>query len=490
MTPPPRAAAGPLAALGLAALLAGCASMAPPYQRPPAPVPAQFPDAGAAPAGAPAEAAADIPWPQFFADPRLRRLIGTALQNNRDLRVAALNIEQAQAQAALRDADRWPTLGAGVTGLRQPNGNGGINSVYTAGLQLSSYELDLFGRLRSLGDAAAAQVLASAEARKAVQIGLVASVAGGWFALLADDALLQVTQSTLATRIESARLTQLRYDHGAASELDLQAAVALREAARVALAQQTRQRAQDENALALLLGQPVPADALPTVAAVASTSSDRAGPAPEPALTTLPTLPDLPPGLPASVLTRRPDVRQAELQLVAANANIGAARAAFFPRITLTGSAGSASNALAGLFKAGSFAWSAAPQALATVFDAGRNRANLKLAEVGREIALAQYERAIQSAFREVADALAGRATLQQQLQAQQAQVQAQQALVRLTALRYRNGAASALDLLDAQRVLFTAQQAAVQVQALVAQNGVTLYRVLGGGWAPGAALP
>ncbi|MDE2145410.1 MAG: TolC family protein, partial [Burkholderiales bacterium] len=280
---PARTAALAFAAALSAALLAGCASMAPAYKRPPAPVPARFPMAEAgAPTGAAAsaEAVADIPWPQFFTDPRLQRLIGIALRDNRDLRLAALALEQAQAQAALRDADRWPTLGAGLTGLRQPNGSGGITSVYTAGLQLSSYEIDLFGRLKSLDDAAAAQVLASAQARRAVQIGLVASVAGGWFALQADDALAQLTRQTLAAREESARLTRLRYEHGAASELDLQAALALRAAARVALAQQQRQRAQDENALALLLGAPVPAEAMPAVDGPAS-----------PALPTLPTLP-------------------------------------------------------------------------------------------------------------------------------------------------------------------------------------------------------
>ncbi len=463
-------ALGPFAAMGVLVAVAGCASLAPTYERPPAPVPAQFPDAAAAAASAaaaPAAAAADIPWQQFFTDPGLRRLIGLALRDNRDLRVAALNIEQAQAQARVRDADLWPTLGAGVTGLRQPNGTGAITSLYTGGLQMSSYEIDLFGRLRNLGDAAAAQVLASTEARKAVQIGLVASVANGWLALLADDELLRDTARTLATREDSYRLTKLRFDNGASSALDLHAAESLLAAARVALAQQTRQRALDRNALALLIGQPVP-PALPA----------------SPTLDAMPRLPELPAGLPSEVLARRPDVRQAELQLIAANANIGAARAAFFPKISLTASVGSASNALSGLFKAGSFAWSVAPQAIETIFDAGRNRANLEIAQVGREIAVAQYEKAIESAFREVADALAGRATLAQQLQAQRAQVQAEQGRVDLTELRWRNGAANTLELLDAQRSLFAAQQALVQLRTEDAQNLVTLYRVLGGGWA------
>ena len=451
-----------------AAMLAACGSLTPRYERPAAPVAAAFADAASAAAGVtpPADA---IEWQSYFGDERLKRLITLALANNRDLRVAVLAIEQARAQFDIRRADVWPTVSVGASGSRQPNTNrsvGGTTSLYSAGFAVTSYELDLFGRVRSLSQAALAQLLATEEARKTVQIGLIAAVANTYLGLLADDELLAVTGQTLATREESMKLTQLKFDNGASSELELRLAESLLEGARVALAQLTRQRALDENALVLLLGQPLPSD-LPAGLSVTS-----------PLL-----MPDLPAGVPSEVLARRPDVRAAEQQLIAANANIGAARAAFFPRITLTGSVGTASSELSGLFKSGSFAWTFAPQALLTVFDAGRSRANLEVAKVNRDIAVAQYERAIQTAFREVSDSLAGRATLGEQVRAQLAQARAEETRLRLADLRYRNGAASVLDVLDAQRSLFAAQQAAVQVQALQVQNLVTLYKVLGGGW-------
>ncbi|MBL8347212.1 MAG: efflux transporter outer membrane subunit [Rubrivivax sp.] len=455
------------ALLAAAALLGACSSMAPSYERPAAPVAPQFPGP-ATPSASGAAAADALDWQAFFADARLKRLIALALQNNRDLRIAALNIEQVRAAAAARDADRWPTVNAGLAASRQPNGRGGINSLYTAGVSVTAYEADLFGRLRSLSDAAAAQVLASVEARKAVQISLVGALANAHLALVADDELLRVTQESLATREASLKLIRLRFDNGASSAIDLRQAESLLEAARVAHLQATRQRALDENALVLLLGQALPAD-LPAGLPLAQSAG----------------MPELPVGLPSEVLVRRPDVRQAEQQLIAANANIGAARAAFFPRITLTGSLGSASTELSGLFKSGSFAWSFAPQLLQPIFDAGRNRANLRGAEVGRDIAVAQYERAVQSAFREVADALAGRATLAEQLQAQQRLTEAEASRAALADLRYRNGAASFLEVLDAQRSLLATQQALVQVRAQVAQNLAALYRTLGGGWQP-----
>jgi multidrug efflux system outer membrane protein len=325
--------------------------------------------------------------------------------------------------------------------------------------------------VRSLSQAQLAQFAGTEEARKTVQISLVASVANAWLGLLADDELLELTRRTLASREESMKLTRLKFDHGASSELDLRQAESLLEGARVALAQQTRQRAQDENALALLLGQPVPPDALPAATPVGASALAQT------------VLPEVPAGLPSELLSRRPDIRQAEQQLIAANANIGAARAAFFPRITLSTSVGIASTQLSDLFKGGSLAWSFAPQLVLPIFDAGRNQANLDAAQVNRDIATAQYEKAVQSAFREVADALAGRATRSEQLRAQQAQAAAEQVRTKLADLRYRNGASSYLDVLDAQRSLFTAQQAVVQAQAAERQNRVTLYKVLGGGW-------
>ncbi len=454
-----------LGGVAAALALAGCTSMIPRYERPAAPVPAAFPGNTNATGGG--VAAVDIAWQSFFTDERLKRLIAAALQNNRDLRVAVLNIEQVRAQYQLRRADELPTLNAGVGASRQPTSSGSISSTYTAGLLVSGYELDFFGRVRSLSQAAAAQLLGSEEARRTVQIGLVAGVATAYLSLLADDELLAVTQQAVLTREESLRLSKLRFDNGASSELDFRQAESLLEGARVSLAQLTRQRALDENALVLLLGGPLPSD-LPPATALAARAAG----------------PDLPAGLPSDVLVRRPDVRQAEQTLIAANANIGAARAAFFPRITLTGSAGLASSELTGLFKRGAFAWSFAPQLLLPIFDAGRNQAILDVAQVSRDIAVAQYEKAVQSAFREVADALAGRATLGEQLRAQQAQADAEAVRFKLADLRYRNGASSYLDVLDAQRSLLAAQQAVVQVQAAQVQNQVALYRVLGGGWA------
>jgi len=456
------------AALAAALLASGCMSLAPRYDRPAAPVAAAFPMDTSPAASQPA--ASEIGWQAFFRDERLQRLIGIALNHNRDLRIAAANIEQARAQYGVRRADAWPGVGVAAGASRQPSTgpDDGITSVYTAGLAVTAWELDFFGRIRSLSDAALAQALATEEARKATQMSVVAAVAATDLALRADDELLAVTRETLATREESMKLTKLKFDHGAASEIDFRQAQSLVESARVALAQQTRQRALDENALVLLLGQPAPPD-LPRAAAMGNA----------------PLVADLPAGMPSEVLTRRPDVRAAEQQLIAANANIGAARAAFFPRITLTGSVGSASSELSGLFKSGSLAWSFAPQVLLPIFDAGQNQGNLDAARAGREIAVAQYERAIQTAFREVADALAGRATFGDQVRAQRAQMEAESVRHRLADLRYRNGAASYLDVLDAQRALFAAQQALVQAQLQQAQNLVTLYKVLGGGWQP-----
>lgn len=447
------------AGLLAASALAGCMQLAPRYERPAAPVPATFPNATSVSSGA---AAADLAWQDYFADPALRALIELALKNNRDLRIAVLNIEAVRAQYQLRRADQLPTLNAGLTASRAP-GTGGSNvSAYSAGLSVAAYELDLFGRVRSLTDSAAAQLLVSEESRRAVQISLIASVANQYLALAADEELLDLTVRTLDTREQSLKLTQLRFDNGAASELDLRQAQTLAEAARVTLAQQRRQRELDRNALALLLGQALPERpvAPPRVSAIA--------------------LADVPAGVPSEVLLRRPDVAQAEQQLVAANASIGAARAAFWPRITLTASAGTASTQLSDLFKDG--AWSFAAQLLQPIFDAGRNRANLAVAEVQRDIAVAQYERAIQAAFRDVADALAGRATLDDQVRATQSQEDAEQARYRLSELRFRNGVSSSLELLDAERSLFAVQQAVVQTQLALLQNRVSAYRALGGG--------
>jgi len=455
-----------IAAALVASLLAGCINFAPTYQRPAAPVAATYPPETlpATPTGG--VAAADIDWHQFYADARLKRLIEVGLENNRDLRIAVLNIEQARALYQVRRADELPTVGVGFTAQRAPAVNGKLVNTYAVGIAVSSYELDFFNRVRNLSEAALAQYLATAEARKTVHITLISSIAATYLAILADDEQLRVTRQTLVTREDSLRLTKLKFDYGATSELDFRQAESLLEGAKAALALSLRQRSQDENALVQLIGQPLPADLPPPLP-----------------LDSAQVTAELPAGLPSELLERRPDIRAAEQGLIAANANIGAAKAAFFPHISLTGTFGTASTELSGLFQGGSWAFTGTAQALQTIFDYGRNQANLDVAKVNRDIAVAQYERAIQAAFREVADALAGRATLGEQLRAQIAQANAESIRFRLSDLRYRNGVASYLELLDAQRALFVAQLAVVQVQAQQVQNLVQLYRTLGGGW-------
>jgi outer membrane protein, multidrug efflux system len=451
-----------LAPLAAALWLTGC-SFAPTYERPAAPVAAAWPSAVLADGAS----AAEMDWREFVHDARLREAIGLALANNRDLRVATLNIEQVRAQYQIQRAARLPTVNGAVSGARQSSSDGDIRNAFTAGLAMSGWEIDFFGRIASLKEAALAQFLASEEARNAAQTSLVAGVSSTWLSLQTSDELLALTQRTLKTREDSLRLTQLRFKSGVVSALDLRQAESLLAAAQGTLAQQQRQRALDLNALTLLVGQPVPPSALP----VAS----------DPVVA----LSDVMPGLPSDVLMRRADVRAAEQQLMAANANIGAARAAFFPRISLTASVGSASSELSGLFKSGSWGFSLAPQALLPIFDAGRNQAGLEVAKAQRDIAVAQYEKSIQTAFREVADALAGRETLGEQWAAQQAQARAESERFRLADLRYRNGVASYLDVLDAQRSLFGIQQALSQTRLAQQQNRVALYKALGGGWKP-----
>lgn len=437
----------------------------PTYERPNAPVAAQWPVS--ANATAPASNAATLAWQDYFTDPTLRQLIDTALANNRDLRVALLNIDQAKAQLGIRRADQFPTLNAAATGSRSPDSNGAIKSAYTGGLTVTAYELDFFGRVASLKEQALAQYLATTEASQTAQVSLIATVAQSWLSLLADEELLAVSRQTMRSREESLKLVELKLKHGAASDFELRGAQTLLESNRVTLAQQTRQRALDENALVLLIGQPL------NDASRAQLTQQNLGQL---------QLAELPAGLPSDLLTRRPDIRQAEQSLIASNANIGAARAAFFPRISLTAGAGSASSELSGLFKNGSWGWTLAPQLVLPIFDAGRNQANLDASRVGRDIAVAQYEKSIQGAFREVADALASRATLMQQLQASQALLDAETSRSALTQLRLDNGAANQLDWLDARRSLFAAQQGLVQTRLAYLQNQIALFKTLGGG--------
>ncbi|MCW5632084.1 MAG: efflux transporter outer membrane subunit [Rubrivivax sp.] len=437
----------------------GCASPTPPLALPAAPVAPAFPNAASSPPSD-LKAASATGWQEYFPDPSLREVIAQALANNRDLRVAVLNIEAARAVLGQRGADLWPTLNAGASAARGTGSNGNVAGTYTAGLTVPAWELDLFGRIRAGSDAAAAQLAASEEGRRAARVALVASVAQAWLALCADDELLEIARNTVTSREQSLQLTQLRYQHGTASELDLRQAQSLAASAQAALAQFTRQRELDLNALTLLVGQPQAVTTLPRIRSLAFA--------------------EVPTGLPSEVLLQRPDVRQAEHLLVAANANIGAARAAYWPRISLTGSLGTASTQLGDLFKDG--AWSFAAQLLMPIFDAGRTESLVQGAMAQRDIALAQYERAIQAAFRDVADALAGRATLMDQLRALELQRQAEAARLQLVQVRVDNGVGTTLELLDAERSLFAAAQAEVQTRLAEQQSRIAMYRALGGG--------
>jgi len=459
----------------LLCLVAGCATMAPKYTQPAAPVPAGWPSGPAYQAEA-AKAApkpvAEIPWREFFVDPQLQKLIDLTLKNNRDLRIAALNIERFRALYQIRRADLMPQIDANAafSTQRVPADLSGIGKAvtvdqYSVGLGVSSYELDLFGRVRSLKDQALEQYLATEQAQASVQISLVAQVAVGYLALAADRERLQLAKETLANQQDSFKLTKSRFDAGVSNALDLNQARTSVDTARVDIARFTTLVAQDENALNLVAGSKVPADLLP------QTLSE-----------TLSSLKDIAPGLPSDVLLSRPDIVQAEGDLKSANANIGAARAAFFPRITLVSSIGFGSDELAGLFKGDSFAWSFAPRISLPIFDGGSNRANLTVAEVDRDIAVARYEQAIQTAFREVADALAQRGTIDEQLAAQQSLKDATSETYVLSQARYEKGVSSYLAVLDSQRSLYSAQQNLIGVRLARLANLVTLYKVLGGG--------
>ena len=454
-----------------AALLASGCSLIPQLDKPAAVTADQYPVATVAGQ----QAAADIAWQNFFTDTRLQQLIQTALDNNRDLRVAVLNIEQARALYQIQGAQQLPEVGVSASAARQRSQlTGQYGNAFSVGVGIQSWEIDFFGRVSSLKEQALAQYLATQEGRKAAQISLVASVANAWLALQADEELIDISRRTLETREESIKLTKLRLDSGVASELDFRQAQSLTESAKATLAQQLRQRALDVNALTLLLGQTPPQDLLNSL------QGKR--------LVDLPLLSDVPAGLPSDLMLRRPDIRQAEQAMIGANANIGAARALFYPSISLTATAGFASSELSNLFDSGSRGFSIAPSLYLPIFNAGRNQANLEVAEAQKKIAAAQYEKSIQTAFREVSDSLVSRQTLADQLKSQEAQVTAESARLKLSDLRYKNGVASYLDLLDAQRSLFGLQQAVVQVRLAQLQNQVLLYKALGGGWTDAAA--
>jgi multidrug efflux system outer membrane protein len=405
------------------------------------------------------------------------------------------NIEQARAQYQIRRADQFPTVGLSGSATRSaPNpyqaiGGPSVASSYSVGVGVSGWELDFFGRVAALKDAALANYLATEEARRAAQISLISSVASAWLQLKTDTELLALAERTLATREQTLALMRLRFDNGATSALDLRQAESLAAAAAAAHAQQLRLRAQDINLLTLLAGQSIDSALIPPLPAAPATPAAARADVTQPLAdiapaAELPAFAAVPAGLPSDLLLRRPDIRAAEQQLIAANANIGAARANFFPRITLTGSLGRVSSDLDGLFNSsGSKAWSFGPAISLPIFDMGRNQASLQAAQAAREIAVAQYDKAVQTAFREAADALAGRATLDDQLTALQAQAVAERDRMRLADLRYRNGIASFLDLLDAQRSLFAIEQSLAQTRLAERVNEVQLYKALGGGW-------
>ena len=464
------------AAVAIALIALSACTMAPNYTRPEAPVPSAWPSGPAykdTAAVSDDRRAADIKWQEFIVHDQLQKLIALALQNNRDLRIAALNIERSQALYRIRRADLFPTVNAvGImiesetAASRAAQGESVRLHQYSVDLAFSAYELDLFGRVRSLKDRALEEFFATEEARRSVQISLVAEIAGSYLALAADKERLKIAKDTFESQQTSYKLIKRRFEAGASSELDLRQVQTSVDSARVDIARFTSLVAQDENALALVVGSPIPADLVPE------------------GLSAITALKEISPGLPSEVLQRRPDIVQAEHLLKAANADIGAARAAFFPRITLTTSVGLSSDQLSGLFKGGAEAWNFAPAITLPIFDAGRNQANLRVSEVDREISLAQYEKAIQTAFREVSDALAQHGTLGDQMEAQQSLVEAADVSYRLSDARYRRGIDSYLNVLDSQRSLYSARQGLISVRLSRFNNMVTLYKVLGGGTA------
>ncbi|MEJ2091804.1 MAG: efflux transporter outer membrane subunit [Syntrophobacterales bacterium] len=456
-----------------AVLLSGC-TMIPKYTRPEAPVPKDWPSGPAYKETRQGTSAVDLPWRQFFTDERLQPIIETALKNNRDLRVAALNVERARALYRIQRAELVPKLETGVIASKQRvriSGGEGLVTLeeYGVNLGLTSWEIDFFGRIRSLNKRALEEYFATDQAHRSAQILLISEVANAYLTLAADRENLKLARSTLETQQAAYHLIKRRFEVGLAPELDVRQAQTRVDTARLDIARYTQLVAQDKNALNLLAGTPVPSELLPQE------------------LSAIKPLPEVSPGTSSEVLLRRPDILQAENLLKAANANIGAARAAFFPRIALTTAFGTASGDLSGLFQSGSFVWNYAPQAVLPIFDA-RIWAGLSASKVDREIAVAQYEKAIQAAFREVADALASKGTLGDQLDAQQSLVEATAKTYRLSNARYEKGIDIYLNVLDAQRSLYTAQQGLIAVRLAKLANQVRLYAVLGGGG--GASLP
>ena len=454
-------------------LLCGC-TMAPKYTQPDAPVPSEWPKGAAyAEIKTPpsAQAASELPWTEFITDDRLHKVLETALANNRDLRVAALNVEKMKATYGIGVASLLPTVNAlgslskaGVPADLSQSGSAMTSERYDASIGITSWEVDFFGRIRSLKDKALEEFMATDQARLSTQIMLISSVTQAYLAVAANREALQLVSKTLASHEAAYKLIQKRYSVGMISELDLKSVQSQVDVARGDVAYYTQLTALSENALNLLTASPIPQDLIP--ADLSSISPPR----------------EISAGLSSELLLNRPDILAAEHQLKAAYANIGAARAAFFPRVVLTGAAGTASVELSGLFKPGSFAWSFAPQIIMPIFDA-RTWFAYRVTKIDREIAVAEYEKSIQTAFREVADVLAVKGTVDRQIEAQKSLVDALSVAYRLTLARYDKGIDSYLAVLDAQRSLYAAQKGLIALQLSRFNNAVELYKVLGGGY-------
>ncbi|ADV01768.1 efflux transporter outer membrane subunit [Alicycliphilus denitrificans] len=464
--PRPRGLRLACAAAAAVLLLAGCTTLAPPYEAPAMPVPQRY--AGAAePGGAVAAATA---WRDYFTDPQLQALIVQALEHNRDLRTAALRVQEARAAYGIQSAELSPAVGAqaNMDRARTPadlslTGRPMVASQYQVGLGMASWEIDFWGRVQSLRDAALENYLASDAARHAVTVSLIAQVAGGYLALRELDERLTLAEQSSASREESLRISRRRVEVGSDSRLHLTQMQTLLTQAQALVAQLSLERARQAHALGQLVGSGV------ALAPAAGRLAEQQ-------------MPRLAAGLPSDLLAQRPDIVAAEHQLRAAHAQIGAARAAFFPSISLTGAFGTASAELGGLFEGGSRAWTFSPSITLPIFSGGRLKGNLALAEVRRDLAVANYEKTVQQAFRDVSDALAGRQWLERQSRIAQEALAVQTERARLSQLRYDHGAAAFLDVLDAQRDLLVAQQQTVQAQRLLLSSQVSLYAALGGG--------
>ncbi len=445
-------------------VLTGCANLAPDYARPEMPVPATLD--GAVSTAETVKTAPPLDWQKRITDPRLKSVVELALANNRDLRIAVLNIEKARAQYRIENAALYPAIDASVGGS-SARYNDAISRKYSAGLGITAYELDFFGRLTNLKDAALQSFLATEATQRNVRTSLIAEVTNSWLTLAAYQELLRLAQGTLESRQKTLELTRKQQSLGGVSGLAVAQAQAVTEAARGDVASYTSKVAQARNALNLLAGTTVPGEQLPA-------ATDGVG-------DSAVALVDVPAGLASDVLLQRPDIISAEHTLIGSYADIGAARAAFFPSVTLTASGGSASPSLNSLFESGTRAWTFIPTLTLPIFNAGSLRASLSIAETSRDIQVATYEKTVQTAFREVADALADRSTLNERMAAQKAEVDAYATSLRLSTERYRSGADSYLNVLDSQRSLYTAQKSLISLQLTEQSNRITLFKVLGG---------